>query len=173
MSNTREAVRRIRRSRQAAVGSQARDKQEPKLWTARPISDRHNLKEILHKINERFERLRFEIRRVEAQSTPLVEDVTISSGSVTVLPAAGPRIRVITVDTEGAVATDDLDTIDGTTLDDVVIVQSTDDSRDVRLTNSGNLNLGPFGAFSLLTANDRATFHSDGTNLNAISLRNN
>lgn len=173
MSQTREALRKIKRTRNAAVGSQARDKQEPSFQTARPISDRHSFREILHKITQRFERLRFELRRVDGRIDPLDEEQTIASGVVTLNPSSSPRMRVVTVDTEADAATDDVDTIDGSNVDDFVIVKSADSSHDVRLTNAGNLKLGAFGAFTLLTTDDRATFHSDGTNLYAVSLRNN
>lgn len=65
MSGTRDGFRKIKRTRQATVGSQARDKQEPRLGFARPISDRSNPKEYLERINDRLERLRRKIRRLE------------------------------------------------------------------------------------------------------------
>jgi hypothetical protein len=115
-------------------------------------------------LSRRIDRLRY-------RHSLASEEQVISSGEIEL--SSGPQVRVVVVDTESAAATDDLDTIDGTRVDDLLILMSADSARDVRLTTAGNLKLGAFGSFTLLTVNDRALFHSDGTDLNAISLRNN
>jgi len=57
------------------------------------------------------------------------QDVTISGGVIT-LSGEYP-FRLLTVDTEGSAATDDLDSISGGTDGEIVILQCADDARNV------------------------------------------
>lgn len=136
-------------------------------WSPGPLTDLNSVIQAIYRMPQFWE----QVAEFESElSLPLTaQSLTISSGVVT---ASGSRF--VTVDTESAAATDDLDTIGGTAQGDIVIVQSTSSARVVTLTESGNLILGTFGSFTLLDPKDKAFFiNVDGTNLHAISLRNN
>lgn len=78
------------------------------------------------------------------------QSVTISGGVIT-LDGEYP-FRVLTVDTEGGAATDDLDSISGGTDGERVILQSTDNSRTVIIKDGAGLLLQ--ANFSLNHTND-------------------
>jgi len=93
---------------------------------------------------------------------------TIATGAITV-PAGH---KSIIVDTEGAAASDDLDTISGTSAGDVIVFRAANDARTVVFKDgTGNLKLS--GDFSLDNADDTITLVSDGTNLRQVSNANN
>lgn len=72
------------------------------------------------------------------------------------------------VDTEAAAASDDLDTINGGSTGDILILQSLNDARDVTLTAAGNIKMSG-GSFTLSTSNHTVQLLFDGTNWVEIS----
>lgn len=85
------------------------------------------------------------------------QTVTIASGAVTATRS------FLSVDTEAAAASDDLDSIAGGAQGDVLVVRATNDTHTVVLKDgTGNLRLA--GDFSLDSANDRMALMHDGTN---------
>lgn len=96
-------------------------------------------------------------------TTPIIASgvINIPSGAVE-----------ITVDTEGAAATDDLDNITGGTLGDIVIFRSQSSTRDITFKDAiGNMRLA--GDFILDNTNDRITLIRTGTGWDEISRSNN
>lgn len=87
------------------------------------------------------------------------DELTIATGAVTIVQSQH------TIDTEDDAATDDLDTINGGTKGQVLIISTADSARDVVLKHgTGNI-ITPNGAdITLYTTNDRATLQYDGTN---------
>lgn len=81
--------------------------------------------------------------------------LTIASGAITVTKSYHK------VDTEGAAATDDLDTINGGTDGDILILRTANASRDVTVKN-GTGNLRTVGDFVLNFMEDRITLQYDG-----------
>lgn len=81
--------------------------------------------------------------------------LTIASGAITVTKSYHK------VDTEGAAATDDLDTINGGTDGDILILRTANASRDVTVKN-GTGNLRTVGDFILNFMEDRITLQYDG-----------
>lgn len=93
-------------------------------------------------------------------------NLTIASGVVTV------TANQHAVDTEGAAASDDLDTINGTFDQQIVIITALSSARTVVLKDStGNLSLN--GDFSLTEAADRIVLQSNGTTLFELSRSDN
>ncbi len=94
------------------------------------------------------------------------EAVTIASGAVTVSQS------YVAVDTESAAASDDLETINGGSEGQLLVVCSTDDGRDVVLKDGlGNLSLA--GDMTLVTTRDRITLLHDGTRWIELSRSSN
>lgn len=84
---------------------------------------------------------------------------TIASDAVTL---ASGYIRELVVDTEAAAATDNLSTISGGVVGQIIVIRTLNSSHDVTLKNgTGNLILG--ADFTLLTGNDTATLQWGGT----------
>ena len=81
--------------------------------------------------------------------------LTIASGAITVTKSYHK------VDTEGAAATDDLDTINGGTDGDILILRTANAARDVTVKN-GTGNLRTVGDFTLNFMEDRITLQYDG-----------
>lgn len=80
----------------------------------------------------------------------VAESVTISGGVATI---ADPYAGLMTVDTQGAAATDDLDTINTPRLGRILVIRTTNDARDVTLKDgTGNLSLA--GDFTLDDTDD-------------------
>lgn len=149
-------------------------------WTPGPLhgpdAGVFEIKRALWRLEQMLEVMQEELRQqlTLVKPTQAAASATISGGSVTLANLGGPSIRVLTVDTEGAASTDDLDTIGGTRATDIIIIRIANNSRSVQLTENGNLRLGrPIPTFLLDSTNDAATFVSDGTNLYALALRNN
>jgi len=93
------------------------------------------------------------------------ESVTISGGIITVLPGCWYKI-----DTEGAAASDDLDTINGLSEGEQVMLSAANATRTVVLKNgTGNLSIRE--DISLDDTVDRAILMHDGTNLVEASSR--
>lgn len=88
--------------------------------------------------------------------TPDDGELTIASGSIT------PTGVFHTVDTEAASATDDLDTISGGTDGQRLILRTEDSSRDVVLTNSGNIVTPGAFPFTLSSTSLPASMIYDG-----------
>lgn len=88
---------------------------------------------------------------------------TIAAGVITCTGAVD-----IAVDTEGAAASDDLDTINGTVAGQLVILRAVSSARTVVVKDStGNIRLA--GDFSLDNSDDRIVLRSDGTNLRELA----
>ena len=100
--------------------------------------------------------------RISGTTTTLV----ISGGVVTVV-----RANTI-VDTEGAAASDDLDTINGGTTGALLVLSAENVARTV-VCKDGTGNLQLAGDFSLDHTNDRLLLVSDGTNWTELSRSNN
>lgn len=78
------------------------------------------------------------------------ESLTIASGAITV---SGPWIGLVVLDTEGGGPTDDLDTINGGTVGQLISINSAIDTRDPTIKDgTGNLRLA--GDFTLTGNND-------------------
>jgi hypothetical protein len=92
--------------------------------------------------------------------------LTIASGVVT----ATSNVHVI--DTEGAAATDDLDTVSGTVAGQMIVLMAANDARDV-VCKDGTGNLRMAGDFILNNTDDRIMFLSNGTNLFEICRSDN
>lgn len=93
-------------------------------------------------------------------------ELTISSGAVT-------RTQTYhSIDTEGDAATDDLDTVNGGTAGDILILRSVDSARDVVVRDmAGNLQLA--GDFTLGQGADRIVLIYDGILWYELSRSNN
>lgn len=90
--------------------------------------------------------------------TPLQQSKTIASGVVTIEDGTNPVI-VLTVDTESAASTDDLDTITGGFAGQLLIVKAANDARSVVCKDStGNLEMA--GDFTLNNTQDSCIFVS-------------
>lgn len=91
---------------------------------------------------------------------------TISAGVIT---KGSAKITWHKVDTEGAAATDDLDTISGGAAGDILFLSTVDNARDVTLKdNTGNLRLT--GDLLLNSASDFVGLFNDGTNWREIGF---
>jgi hypothetical protein len=95
-----------------------------------------------------------------------VEDVVISSGEITITGS------YIEIDTEGGASTDDLDTINGGTQGDFVIIKANDSSNDI-VVKDGSGNIRCAGDFTLTHRNDAMSLFYDGTNWLEISRSDN
>lgn len=85
-------------------------------------------------------------------------ELTIAAGVITATGAYH------SVDTEGGAGTDDLDTVNGGTEGDVLVLRADDSARTVVCKDgTGNLRLAG-GDFSLDHVEDRIALHYDGTN---------
>jgi hypothetical protein len=136
----------------------------------------HEIKQALWRLELAFAVLQESVLQQinQLKTTQSQETATIASGAVSLPLLGGPSVRVLIVDTEGAAALDELNTINNTRASDIVIVKAANAARTVRLTENGNLKVGePIPTFDLLDTVDAATFVSDGTNLYAMALRNN
>lgn len=86
-------------------------------------------------------------------ASTLEASTTIASGAI---DAPSIRYNLLTVDTEASAATDDIDTINGSILGQVITLKAADSSRTVVVKdNTGNINLN--GDFSLTNINDTIT----------------
>lgn len=92
--------------------------------------------------------------------------LTIATGAVT---ATG---RWHLIDTEAAAATDDLDTISGTTAGQIYVFQAANSARDV-VFKDGTGNLKMAGDFTADNVEDAITFISNGTNLYELARSGN
>ena len=109
-----------------------------------------------------------------AGTSHYIEDVfasvstTIASGAIAVSYDA----RLVTVDTEAAAASDDLDTISGGTAGQIIVVQSAGNARDVVAKNgTGNLRLG--ADKTLDHTRDKLALLCTGSEWHAIALGDN
>ena len=93
-------------------------------------------------------------------------ELTIASGVVT----ATQTYHII--DTQSDDSADDLDTINGGSDGDILILKSADGARDTTLKDGGG-NLRLAGDFILAATTDRIMLISDGTNWNEISRSTN
>lgn len=88
------------------------------------------------------------------ETADIVYDVTISSGSITVDPLQAPTTAYHIVDTEGAAASDDLDTIVGTKMGQLLTLQIKDNARSVVIKDGiGNIFLAG-GDFTMNSVKD-------------------
>jgi len=90
----------------------------------------------------------------------ITQIATIATGVVTLTSG---YIRELVVDTEGALPTDDLFTINGGVAGQIIVVRTLNSARDVTLKNGGGGNLLLGADFTLLTGNDTATLQFNGT----------
>lgn len=98
--------------------------------------------------------------------------LTIATGAVTVAANAEAPIVTQPIDTEGAAATDDLDTVSGIRNGQIVILSCVSGARVVTVKDgSGNLRLS--GDFVLDNTDDRIALLSDGTNLVELTRSDN
>jgi hypothetical protein len=93
-------------------------------------------------------------------------ELTISSGAITITQSSHK------VDTESDDATDDLDTINGGTAGDILLLRAEDGSRDIVIKNStGNIICG--ADFTMDSTSDMALLYFNGTHWLAIALQSN
>ncbi len=97
---------------------------------------------------------------------------TISGGAITLDTHSGLGY-LVTVDTEGGAALDDLDTISGTKTGQIVVLQTVTSFRDVNLVETGNLRVSAFGSARLNNPQDKITLIDVGATLDAISVQAN
>ena len=93
--------------------------------------------------------------------------LTIATGAVTLTNNSSSYV----LDTEGAAATDDLDTINGGQEGQIIYLRQSNDARDIRITNGvGNIVI-PYGSNLSLTATSGwAAFRYNGTNWFLVSI---
>lgn len=145
-------------------------------WEPGPLSDLDSVKQAIYGMPQALEQFAEYLESILMPITgplslPLPQrSVEISSGVITVSGS-----ELVTVETQGGGALDDLDTINGTAVGDIVILQILSDSKKVNLTTAGNITgLSQFNSFLMQKTLDKAMLiNSDGTNLHAISLYNN
>lgn len=104
--------------------------------------------------------------------TPDTEASTIATGAISVMASSHP-LKLLTVDTEGAAASDDLDTITGGKNGQLVLIRATDSARSVVAKDAtGNLALA--GDMTLDNAEDTLTLMSvSGTSWVEVARSNN
>ena len=74
------------------------------------------------------------------------------------------------IDTEGGAATDDLDTINGGSDGDILIISSTDAARDITIKHAtGNILLSPSNDATISGTGDKITLQYDGSSWQQIS----
>jgi len=108
---------------------------------------------VLNRLIAANEQLAARVRHLEAAEVPVLgsDSLTIASGEIT-LTSKAPIIRVW-LDTESAAASDDLDTINGGALHTIVILTTTNNTRDVTVKDvTGNIQSA--GDFALNTIAD-------------------
>ena len=116
-------------------------------------------------INGVFSSLKSDNRLLPAESSTL----TIASGAVTV-----GLFSYYPIETEAAAATDDLDTINGGTSGQIIILRAATSTRDVVVTEVGNIRLNAAGStFTLNNSQDRIVLQYDGSVWNEISRSDN
>lgn len=93
-------------------------------------------------------------------------ELTIATGAITAVQSYHR------VDTEADAATDDLDTINGGTEGDILIIRAENDARTVSVTEAGNIVLSA-APFALDNVQDTLTLLYDGTNWLEISRSDN
>lgn len=91
---------------------------------------------------------------------------TIAAGVITV------ETSFVSVDTEAAAATDDLDTINGLYAGSILILKATSSARDV-VVKDGTGNIRCAGDFTMDNTDDRIVLMSDGTNWLELARSNN
>lgn len=89
---------------------------------------------------------------------------TIASGAITT------STTNITIDTEGAAATDDLDTISGLTTGDVIFMRIANDARRVRITEGGNISTPASQNYILTSTKSLVMLVYDGTKVRLIPI---
>lgn len=99
----------------------------------------------------------------------LAQSATIASGAVAL---AGPWVRLLIVDTQGGAATDDLDTISGGTVGQVVTVRTAANARDVTA-RDGIDNLMLAGNMTLDNNDDTLTVVWTGNGWREVARSNN
>ena len=97
------------------------------------------------------------------------QTVDIASGVITI---DNPIRRLIKADTEGAAASDDLDTISGGYTGQVISIYSTNSGRDI-VCKDGTGNLKLAGDITLSHPDDRLVIEYDGTNWYQVSFADN
>lgn len=97
---------------------------------------------------------------------------TIAAGVITLTAASYNGNQSVVVDTEASAATDDLDTINGSSAGQLVVLSAANSARTV-VARDGTGNLRLAGDFSLDNAEDRLILISDGTSLYELSRSDN
>lgn len=116
-------------------------------------------------INGVFSSLKSDNRILPAEASTL----TIAGGAVTV-----GLFSYYPIETEAAAATDDLDTINGGAAGQIIVLRAATSTRDVVVTEAGNIRLNAAGAtFTLNNSQDRIVLQYDGTVWNEISRSDN
>ena len=95
-------------------------------------------------------------------------DITIATGAIT------PTTSYVRLDTQASAATDDLDTINGGVIGDIVILETRISSRDVVVKDgTGNLGLAGGADFTLVNKSSTITLIYDGTSWLEMSRSSN
>ena len=95
-------------------------------------------------------------------------DITIAAGAIT------PTTSYVRLDTQASAATDDLDTINGGVIGDIVILETRISSRDVVVKDgTGNLGLAGGADFTLVNKSSTITLIYDGTSWLEMSRSSN
>lgn len=130
------------------------------------------LQKQINELNRRLKSLENQeqpsISKVNIKSTAVLDDheLTIASGVVTITKGYH------TIDTESDASTDDLDTINGGTVGDLLLIRPVNNNRDVVAKNfTGNLSLT--GDFTMDTEADMLLLFYDGVQWKEISRSSN
>jgi len=105
------------------------------------------------------------------QITSLIDDRVTTGGATNATIASGVitySSSFMSIDTQGAAGTDDLDTINGGTEGDLLVLRATDSTRTVVLTDAGNIVINQ--SHHLSNGNDRAVVQKSGSNWLLISF---
>jgi hypothetical protein len=131
--------------------------------------------EIFKIIIRKLEDLERRLEILESQETGMISRLNVGgTGSALVIAAGAITISktMHQIDTEGGAATDNLDTINGGTVGDIIILRSTDSARDPTLRDMvGNLQLA--GNFTLTSTGDMIALWYNGSSWVEISRSDN
>ncbi len=105
-------------------------------------------------------------QRATSFAIPVSEILTIDTGAITI---TGSNHRV---DTESAVALDQLTQINGGSEGDLLILRTVNNARAVACVEGGNL-IQNTGTFTISNVNDRIVYQYDGTNWVELSRSDN
>lgn len=142
MSGTRASAAAVKRTRNADVGTQAREKQEPRLASALPISDHRSIRDILRQLNDRLQRLRRRLTAVERGLEVAQNDFGTEVGRGNIVGYSKVNKFGEALDCDSGAATDVWDGADGTTSTDVWVAPTQARTHDLASTSAADAAAG-------------------------------